>query len=60
VELDDIDELLTAVRHGLLSPEIGEQAVRSALDAVERSVPPRLRPALLAFWQRLGPHLARA
>ena len=35
VELDDIDELLTAVRHGLLSPEIGEQALRSALDAVE-------------------------
>ena len=35
VELDDVDELLTAVRHGLLTPEIGEQAVRSALDAVE-------------------------
>jgi predicted RNA-binding protein associated with RNAse of E/G family len=35
VELDDVDELLTAVRHGLLSPETGEEAVRSALDAVE-------------------------
>jgi predicted RNA-binding protein associated with RNAse of E/G family len=35
VELDDVDELLTAVRHGLLTPEVGEQAVRSALDAVE-------------------------
>ena len=35
VELDDVDELLTAVRHGLLTPEIGEQAVRSALDAVQ-------------------------
>ena len=35
VELDDVDELLTAVRHGLLTPEIGEQAVRSAVDAVQ-------------------------
>jgi predicted RNA-binding protein associated with RNAse of E/G family len=35
VELDDVDELLTAVRHGLLSPETGEEAVRSAFDAVE-------------------------
>lgn len=35
VELDDIDELLTAVRHGLLTPEVGEEAVRSALDAVQ-------------------------
>ena len=35
VELADIDELLTAVRHGLLTPEIGEQAVRHAVDAVQ-------------------------
>ncbi|RDH75520.1 DUF402 domain-containing protein [Mycolicibacterium moriokaense] len=34
-ELDDVDELLTAVRHGLLTPEVGENAVRSALDAIE-------------------------
>jgi hypothetical protein len=34
-ELHDVDELLTAVRHGLLTPEVGEEAVRSALDAVE-------------------------
>jgi uncharacterized protein len=34
-ELDDVDELLTAVRHGLLTPEVGEEAVRSALEAVE-------------------------
>jgi predicted RNA-binding protein associated with RNAse of E/G family len=32
--LADVDELLTAVRHGLLTPEIGEEAVRSAFDAV--------------------------
>lgn len=35
VELDDVDELFTAVRHGLLTPEVGEEAVRSALDAVQ-------------------------
>jgi len=35
VEMEDVDELLTAVRHGLLTPEIGEKAVRNALDAVE-------------------------
>lgn len=34
-ELSDIDELLTAVRHGLLSPEDGERAVRSAVAAVD-------------------------
>jgi predicted RNA-binding protein associated with RNAse of E/G family len=34
-ELHDVDELLTAVCHGLLTPEVGEEAVRSALDAVE-------------------------
>ncbi len=35
VELDDVDELLTAVRHGLLTPEVGEQAVKIAFDAVQ-------------------------
>lgn len=35
VELCDVDELLTAVRHGLLSPEVGEQAVRTAAGAIE-------------------------
>jgi predicted RNA-binding protein associated with RNAse of E/G family len=34
-ELADIDELLDAVRHGLLTPEIGEQAVRHAVHAVD-------------------------
>jgi predicted RNA-binding protein associated with RNAse of E/G family len=34
-ELEDVDELLTAVRHGLLTPEVGEVAVRSALEAVQ-------------------------
>ena len=35
VEMEDVDELLTAVRHGLLTPETGEEAVRRALDAVQ-------------------------
>ena len=35
VELDDVDELLTAVRHGLLTPEDGEQAVRTAVAAID-------------------------
>ncbi|OMC08044.1 hypothetical protein A5734_30290 [Mycolicibacterium fortuitum] len=35
VELCDVDELLTAVRHGLLSPEVGEQAVQTAVAAIE-------------------------
>ncbi|NOP94293.1 hypothetical protein A5667_28825 [Mycolicibacterium fortuitum] len=35
VELCDVDELLTAVRHGLLSPEVGEQAVQTAAAAIE-------------------------
>lgn len=35
VELDDVDELLTAVRHGLLTPEVGEEAVRTALATVQ-------------------------
>jgi predicted RNA-binding protein associated with RNAse of E/G family len=35
VELSDVDELLTAVRHGLLTPETGEMAVQSAVTAIE-------------------------
>jgi predicted RNA-binding protein associated with RNAse of E/G family len=35
VEMEDVDELLTAVRHGLLTPEAGEEAVRAALEAVQ-------------------------
>jgi predicted RNA-binding protein associated with RNAse of E/G family len=34
VELCDVDELLTAVRHGLLSPETGEKAVQMAVAAI--------------------------
>jgi uncharacterized protein len=34
VELNDVDELLTAVRHGLLSPDVGEEAVQSAVTAI--------------------------
>ena len=33
-ELDDVDELLTAVRQGLLTPEDAEQAVQTAVAAV--------------------------
>jgi uncharacterized protein len=33
--LADIDELLQAVRHGLLTPEVGEQAVQRAVHAVD-------------------------
>ncbi len=33
--LDDVDELLEAVRHGLLTPEVAEQAVRRAVHAVD-------------------------
>ena len=33
-ELHDVDELLTAVRHNLLSPETGEQAVQTAVAAI--------------------------
>ena len=33
--LDDVDELLDAVRHGLLSPEVAEQALRRAVTALE-------------------------
>jgi predicted RNA-binding protein associated with RNAse of E/G family len=35
VELSDVDELLTAVRHGLLTPETGERAVQTAVSAIE-------------------------
>ncbi|MEO3760636.1 DUF402 domain-containing protein [Mycobacterium sp. B14F4] len=35
VEVADIDELLTAVRHGLLTPETGEEAVQTAVSAVD-------------------------
>lgn len=35
VDLADVDELLDAVRHGLLTPEVGEFAVRRAVDAVD-------------------------
>lgn len=34
-ELTDIDELLDAVRHGLLTPEVAERAVRRAVDAID-------------------------
>jgi predicted RNA-binding protein associated with RNAse of E/G family len=35
VELSDVDELLTAVRHGLLTPEVGERAVQNAVSAID-------------------------
>jgi predicted RNA-binding protein associated with RNAse of E/G family len=35
VELADVDELLIAVRHRLLSPETGEQAVQTAVSTIE-------------------------
>ena len=35
VELADVDELLDAVRHGLVTPETGESAIRRATHAVE-------------------------
>jgi uncharacterized protein len=34
VHLADVDELLEAVRYGLLTPEVGEQAMRRAVAAV--------------------------
>ncbi|MGE2716746.1 DUF402 domain-containing protein [Mycolicibacterium litorale] len=34
-ELCDVDELLTAVRHNLLTPEVGEQAVHTAVSTVD-------------------------
>jgi predicted RNA-binding protein associated with RNAse of E/G family len=33
--LADVDELLDAVRHGLLTPEVGELAIRRAVAAVD-------------------------
>jgi uncharacterized protein len=35
VELSDVDELLTAVRHGLLGPETAERAIRTAVTAID-------------------------
>ena len=35
VELADVDELLDAVRHGLLAPQAGESAVRRAVAAID-------------------------
>ena len=35
LDLADVDELLDAVRHGLLTPEVGEQAVRRVVGAVD-------------------------
>ena len=35
VELSDVDELLTAVRHGLLTPEMAELAVQTAVSATD-------------------------
>lgn len=35
VELSDVDELLDAVRHGLLTPDSAERAVVRAADAVD-------------------------
>jgi uncharacterized protein len=35
VRVADVDELLEAVRHGLLTPEVAEQAVQRAMHAVE-------------------------
>ncbi|MCC9186524.1 DUF402 domain-containing protein [Mycolicibacterium mageritense] len=35
VELCDVDELLTAVRHGLLPPEAGETAIQTAAEAID-------------------------
>jgi uncharacterized protein len=35
VDLADVDELFEAVRYGLLTPEVGEQAIRRAVAAVD-------------------------
>ena len=35
VDVTDVDELLVAVRDGLLSPEAGERAVHTALSTVD-------------------------
>jgi predicted RNA-binding protein associated with RNAse of E/G family len=34
-ELTDVDELLDAVRHGLLTPEVAEHAIQQAVGAVD-------------------------
>ncbi|MDT5347204.1 MAG: uncharacterized protein QOH91_491 [Mycobacterium sp.] len=34
-DLADVDELLDGVRHGLLTPEIAEQALQRAVDAID-------------------------
>ena len=56
VELSDVDELLDAVRHGLLTPDVGEQAVqmRSRRSTVW---PGTTTTSQLAGWQRHGPDL---
>lgn len=35
VDLTDVDELVDAIRHGLLTPEVGERAVRRAVAATD-------------------------
>lgn len=35
IELHDVDELMTAVRHGLLSPETAELAIETAAGAID-------------------------
>jgi uncharacterized protein len=35
IDLEDVDELLEAVHQGLLAPDAGETALRSALDAMQ-------------------------
>ena len=35
VQITDVDELLAAVQHGLLSPECGERAIRTAVTTVD-------------------------
>lgn len=35
VKLDDVGELMTAVRHGLLSPETAEHAIKTAAGAID-------------------------
>ena len=42
VRVADVDELLEAVRHGLLTPEVAEQAVRRAMRRRRGSGPKRL------------------
>lgn len=35
VQITDVDELLAAVQHGLLSPESGDRAIRTAVTTVD-------------------------